>query len=368
MFSCHRPSKRIKLLISQITGGFVLLGFLCCVLGTVGLEFGEAAETEPIAKPVLDILRSHLLLSEALTIIRGSSDRSASRAFFQSHEGRFKLLTTQEQPPMVLDGYSVQDPTSPIVGYSLFYDGADGPLAFFYAAVNPLVGDAVSSASDLIRHSLESESSPSRSTLYFLGTYDLDSDRILKIILRKDQTAKESDYNIGYIVQEKSAISRTRPTEDRKASFWSFFIGLFIASFIFPFIYALLLMPLLGLMAVLFRGQGDEGKRLALISYPVMGVSFLANVYVLSGWSAYVASRAAVYSSAPDVTHSSVYYIVGFFLCHGPLGWMASKEGSEGSFGRMIHIGIAMIMYVLFSIWPTLMDWPYGWFLRWIYG
>lgn len=361
-------ANRIKLVFSHITGGFLLLSFLCCILGTAGLAFGEASETKPIAKPALDVLRSHLLFSEALTIISASGDRAASKTFFQSHDDRFKFLTTQDQPPLVLDGYSVQDPSSPIIGYSLFYAGAGGPLAFLYASVNPLVKNAISKADDLIRYSLDSESSPSGGTLYFLGTYDLNSDWILKILVRKDQTPGGLDYNIGYIVQKKSAISGTRPTKERKSSFWRFFVGLFIASFIFPFIYGLILMPLMGLIAVLFRGQADEGKVSALISYPVMVVGFLVNVYILSGWSAYVASRASAYSSAPDVTHSWVYYIVGFFLCHGPLGWMASKEDRDGSFGRMIHIGIAMVMYILFSIWPILMEWPYGWFLTWIYG
>jgi len=150
--------------------------------------------------------------------------------------------------------------------------------------------------------------------------------------------------------------------------FWSFFIGLFIASLIFPFIYALFVMPFLGLMAVLVHGKEHKYKVPDLISYPIMGLSFLANVYILSGWSAYVSLRALTYSSAPGVTHKWIYYVVGFALCHGPLGWMASKEESGSSAGIMIHTGIAMIMYILFSIWPKLMVWPYGWFLRWVYG
>jgi len=99
-----------------------------------------------------------------------------------------------------------------------------------------------------------------------------------------------------------------------------------------------------------------------------MGIIFLVSVYILSGWSAYVASRALVYSSSPGVTHKWVYYVVGFFLCHGPLGFMASKEGPEAGPQSCLFITIAMVMYILFSIWPTLMFWPYGWFLRWIYG
>jgi hypothetical protein len=153
--------------------------------------------------------------------------------------------------------------------------------------------------------------------------------------------------------------------------FWSFIVWLLIISFIFPFIFSLLSIPLIGLMALLFAvketEQGKQRKPLSFLSYPVMALIFLANVYILSGWSAYVASRALVYSSAPEVTHKWIYYLVGFVLCHGPLGYMASKEGREGASGSCLHTGIAMVMYIIFSIWPRAMIWPYGWFLRWIY-
>jgi len=155
--------------------------------------------------------------------------------------------------------------------------------------------------------------------------------------------------------------------------FWRFFIGLLIVSIFFPFVYSWLSIPLLGLMALLVgvrekREGGKRGGLLSFISYPLMGVIFLANLYILLGWVAYVASRALVYSSAPEVSHKWIYYVVGFFLCHGPLGFMASKEGPEASSQSCLFIMIAMIMYILFSIWPTLMFWLYGWFLGWIYG
>ena len=156
--------------------------------------------------------------------------------------------------------------------------------------------------------------------------------------------------------------------------FWKFFIGLFIISLIFPFIYALLISPTLGLTLLLTK-QNKEPEDIAkfsflsLINYPIMAIIFLANVYVLSGWSAYVASSALVYSSMPEITHQWIYYVTGFFLCHAPLVFMASKESQkQQERGTFLHISIAMIMYILFSIWPSLMTLPYGWFLRWIYG
>jgi hypothetical protein len=155
--------------------------------------------------------------------------------------------------------------------------------------------------------------------------------------------------------------------------FWKFSLGLFLISLIFPFIYSLLSIPEIGLMGLLFAVQDrDDGTArktpVYFISYPIMAIMFLLNVYILCGWSAYVALRALVYSSAPAVTHRWLYFVVGFILCHGPLGFMASKEGPESSSGSCLHICIAMAAYVLFCIWPKVMVWPYGWFLGWIYG
>jgi hypothetical protein len=27
---------------------------------------------------------------------------------------------------------------------------------------------------------------------------------------------------------------------------------------------------------------------------------------------------------------------------------------------------VAIVMYIVFVIWPPLMRWPYGWFLQWL--
>jgi len=155
--------------------------------------------------------------------------------------------------------------------------------------------------------------------------------------------------------------------------FWKFFFGLLIISIIFPFLWMLLATPVNALMMLFFKTyENEEGekqrKALSLMSYPIIAIVFLAHVYILCGWSAFVVSRAVAYTWSPGVTHKWIYYVVGFILCYGPLGFMASKEGREGSFSSCLHISIAMLVYIIFSIWPRLMTWPYGWFLRWIYG
>jgi hypothetical protein len=155
--------------------------------------------------------------------------------------------------------------------------------------------------------------------------------------------------------------------------FWKFFLGLLIISVIFPFLWILLATPVNAVMMLFFKTyENEEGekqpKALSLMYYPIIAIVFLAHVYIVCGWSAFVVSRAVAYTWSPGVTHKWIYYVVGFILCYGPLGFMASKEGREGSFSSCLHISIAMLVYIIFAIWPKLMTWPYGWFLRWIYG
>lgn len=155
--------------------------------------------------------------------------------------------------------------------------------------------------------------------------------------------------------------------------FWRFSVSLFFISLIFPFVFSLLAMPLLGIVAALPKKRSPnegtteaDGKR-SVFAYPLIALIFIGFVYILCGWSAYVAARVLIYSSQPIVTHKWVYYVTGFMLCHGPLGYMAAKEGREGSMSSLLHVSIAMATFILFCIWPRLMAWPYGWFLNLIY-
>ncbi len=180
---------------------FVFLALMGCILIPLRGACAESVDTKRITKSTLDALQSHFLMSEALAIIKASRNRSASKAYLRSHEGRFGFAATQQQPPMVMDAYTVLDLTSPIIGYSLFYYGADGPLALLDAAVSPLVKDAVGNASKLISQSLDSLPNPDGSKTYFLGIYDVDSAGILKIMVRKGQTSMGTEYHIQYVVQ-----------------------------------------------------------------------------------------------------------------------------------------------------------------------
>jgi hypothetical protein len=71
------------------------------------------------------------------------------------------------------------------------------------ASVNPLQSATVGNVSDLIAESFDSLSTPDGSRLYFLGIYDLDASRAIKIMVRKGDTAMGPDYAIRYAVSER---------------------------------------------------------------------------------------------------------------------------------------------------------------------
>jgi hypothetical protein len=173
---------------------------MCLPLFLPGGSVAGSIDTKDISKATLDVLQQQFLMDEVLTIIKASPNRASSQAHLRSRPERFRLLAAQQQPPMTVDGYTVLDQSSSIIGYSLFYHGSSGPLVIVDSSVNPLQRAAANAASDLISKALDSVSTPDGSNLYFLGIYDLDASRVIKIMLRKADTAGGPDYAIRYAV------------------------------------------------------------------------------------------------------------------------------------------------------------------------
>ena len=185
---------------------FMVIAACLTLFGTLLLAQSSPAgsvDTKHISMAALNVLQKQFLMGEVLTIIRASRDRASSQAHLRSRQERFKFLATQQQPPMAVDGYTVLDPGSSIIGYSLFYHGSSGPLVIVDASINPLQHGAVSAISDLTAKALDSVSTPDGSRLYFLGIYDLDATQIIKIMVRKADTAMGHDYAVRYAVSPR---------------------------------------------------------------------------------------------------------------------------------------------------------------------
>jgi len=192
--------------MSRLTFGIAFLNALgMLLLSDILLPsnvHGGRVDQQRISPDTVAALRKDFAMSEVITLVQNSPTRSSSRRYLQEQQ-RFNFIATQHQEPMVVDGYSVGDLKSSIIGYSLFYHGADGPLTIVDASVNPTNAAAKERVTDLLRKALDSVSNPDGSTLHFIGIYDLDSKRTLKIMVRKAQTPRGPDFAIRYTVSHR---------------------------------------------------------------------------------------------------------------------------------------------------------------------
>ena len=165
------------------------------------LFFGifSSRQSRSLSRNALNLLQNNLQMSDAITIIRNSPDRASSSRYLRQQSG-LSFVTTQRQDPMVLDGYAVLNINSPIIGYSLFYNGPDGSLAFLDASVNPLNVPAAGGAARLVSTSFDTVDNPDGSTLHYIGDYDLGSGLRLRIMVRWAGTPVRPEYNIRYAV------------------------------------------------------------------------------------------------------------------------------------------------------------------------
>ena len=144
---------------------------------------------------------------------------------------------------------------------------------------------------------------------------------------------------------------------------------IFIFSMLFPIIFSLLALPLDGLAAGAAKASktadgSPPSPAYRMLVYVLMAVIFVGFLYLICGWSAYVAIFTHKITLLPSVQHDWFYFVSGFFLCHGPLGYMASKEGKDQQSGSCLHILAAMAAYIVFCIWPAVAEPLYGWFLQ----
>jgi len=176
----------------------------CAIAASVTYTKAASVDIKPAPQATLDALRKDFGMAEVVSLLSASASRSSSKEYLQARANRFNFMATQKQGPMVVDGYSILDMKSRIIGYSLFYHGDNGPLVIVDAAVNPTQKDAVGAATKLIATSLDSVSNPDGSKMHFLGIHKLDSSRVLKIMVRAGaQTPMGPDYSIRYAVSRR---------------------------------------------------------------------------------------------------------------------------------------------------------------------
>jgi hypothetical protein len=150
--------------------------------------------------------------------------------------------------------------------------------------------------------------------------------------------------------------------------FWGFAIKLLIGSFVTPFIFSLILMPVMGLVILATKGE----KTNKIVLYFFLAIALIVQVYFWGLWASYCSIITLDYTSHLSAI-KWLYYILGLLFCIAPIGYMASKErGMSTSIEEIrsndknanLYSFVAILFYVLFLIFPFLMNIPYGWFIQ----
>ncbi len=148
----------------------------------------------------------------------------------------------------------------------------------------------------------------------------------------------------------------------------------FVSIFVFSFFVIALLLPLaaIGLLA-----EKINKGLLTIISIPFMIIAGIGQAYFWILWAAYCAFTIQFYIDSPTVSQNWLYYITGFFSVTGPIGWLSHKEKQSATSydeqkkiqdGTFYYSLIAIVAFIVFCIWTSLLDYKYiSWANDWLY-
>lgn len=167
------------------------------------------------------------------------------------------------------------------------------------------------------------------------------------------------------------------PDKDNK-SYWRMFFRFLISGFILLLVMLIYLFVLFLPLAPINYLTEKNITLTTILSYPVMVYGFIGQFYFWILWSAYIAFTVQYYLNSPTVTQSWFYYITGFFLGTGPIFWLAikgiqlttSQEDVKKNLRGTLYFGLSsVIVYVVFCIWPNLLEYKYiSWLNDWVYA
>ena len=159
-----------------------------------------------------------------------------------------------------------------------------------------------------------------------------------------------------------------------------FFLEIAINSFLTLFFFYFVIRPLVALPVVLFAER--ETPIVRTLIFPIVLFVFIVPSYFWGLWTAFCCSLTTIYGYSPDGTFKWFYYLIGFYTCGLPLGFISFEmrrlshlpvdevpliDRGVGAFVAFVSLPFltVIITYIVFSIWPSLMSWPYGWFINW---
>ena len=161
----------------------------------------QRVDEDLVSKSIVTELTGHFFFREVLEMVDKHRHRESVRAYFDEDQSAIRFIGSEDQNGLLVDGYEIRGDPS-ILGISLYFYGNEQLLVMVNVAISP---EAESKAHHLIQQTLDSVDAPGRGRskagrLYFLGLYPLGPDRVIKIMVRKDEVANGSLYSINYAI------------------------------------------------------------------------------------------------------------------------------------------------------------------------
>jgi hypothetical protein len=167
-----------------------------------GFLIGQSAQAQQVSKNIIAQLKEHFIFNEVVEISTKYKTRLELKGYFSKHPDIYHFDGSERQGEMLVDGYRIEGKPS-VIGTTFFYAGEKQYLALINVMIHPNKEDI---AEGLIKKALDSvdastSSGPSKGgKLYWLGIYNLSSNRKLKIMLRSDIMPSGPIYSINYAI------------------------------------------------------------------------------------------------------------------------------------------------------------------------
>jgi hypothetical protein len=152
-------------------------------------------------------------------------------------------------------------------------------------------------------------------------------------------------------------------------NFILFNIVLFFVGFLAVLIFSIGLMTCSIPMALLSKTENPP----KVLMLPLLGIAVVYQIYFWGFWSAFCVAMTIKFTHKPEVTSNWLYWIAGFMWCISLIGWLAHKEKQSSQSledarvirkGTTLYSFIAIVVFLIFALSPSLMLPPYGWALK----
>ncbi|MFA5858005.1 MAG: hypothetical protein WC955_02950 [Elusimicrobiota bacterium] len=152
-------------------------------------------------------------------------------------------------------------------------------------------------------------------------------------------------------------------------NFIIFNVILLFAGLLALFILSIGVMACIAPMALFAKSENPP----KIVTLPLLGIAGAYQIYFWCFWSAFCVAMTFKFTQKPEVTWDWLYWITGFMWCISLISWLAYKEEQSSKSpkeshgiekGTILYSFIAIIAFLAFAFFPSLILPPYGWALK----